>query len=108
MLNYFDKAGFVLIAGGVLGQFFVATDTKVVGCVATHVATGIWEILLPNPISKPNYMFLSGLLTGYNPGLVLEMTDLTTTTKQIQIKDTATAALVDADVSFMMFEISPP
>lgn len=106
MLNYFDKTGFNLIAGGVLGQFFVDTDTLVRGCTATHNATGIWTITLPNPISKPYYLFLSGVTSGFSPGVTVEMVDLTTTTKQIQIKNSNTGASLDNDVCFMLFEIS--
>lgn len=108
MLNYFDKAGLTLIAGGVLGQFFTSLDTNVRGCTAEHNATGVWTITLPSPISRPNYIFTFGALTGFGPGLTVSCSDLTTTTKQLQIKNTNTGASVDADVSFLFLEIPPP
>lgn len=107
MLNYFDKAGFTLIAGGVLGQFFTSSDTLVRGCTATHNATGIWTITLPSAIAKPNYLFLAAPLSAFNPGLTISMTDTGSlgTEKLVQIKNSNTAAFIDVDVSFMLFEI---
>lgn len=106
MLNGFDKVGMSLLAGGVLGQFFdPATDTKVRGCTAEHNATGTWTITLPNGILAPNYVFMAGALTGFNPGIIIEMQDIDETHKFVFIKNSNTGATIDVSVSFMLYEI---
>lgn len=106
MLNSFDKTGMSLIAGGVLGQFFDPdTDTKVAGCTAEHNSTGTWTITLPNGVLTPNYIFTASALTGFNPGIIIEMQDIDETHKFVYIKNSNTGASIDVSISFMLYEI---
>lgn len=100
MISEFNKFTLSAFAAGFFAQD--GSTPYIRGCKATKVTTGTWVVTMDEGVKVQTYLFMTGLFSGFSPGVIISMTDTDPISKLIQLKNSNTGASIDVDFSWLM------